>query len=289
MSDRGLVGAAVLSFLSCSVATAGQMPSASEVVAAERAFAADAQARGYVAAFKKYAAPEAIGFQPDVVNFQKSLENEPNEPADRTLKWWPVWAGIAQSGELGFTTGPYSSGEKRFGYYFTVWAKQDDGSWRWIYDGGARHDAKAPLGPETEPALLPTANAASGTAEKAWAEVGQRETALADAAARDAKAAYIAALSSDAHIMGSTAQPATDRDSRAAELERRSATIAFSALGGRASKAGDLVYTYGDANWVRDGEPGRGHYVRIWQKRSEGWVLVFDEILVVPPPKKPTP
>jgi hypothetical protein len=60
-------------------------------------------------------------------------------------------------------------------------------------------------------------------------------------------------------------------------------------LGGRASKAGDLVFTYGDAKWLRDGESRRGHYVRIWQSGAKGWQLVFDEILAVPPPKPAAP
>ena len=106
MFVRGLIAAVLLTGAVCGTAMAEQSPSPSEIVAAERAFAADAQARGFIAAFKRYAAPEGIDFGPDPENVQQSLANEPDEPANRSLKWWPVWAGIAQSGELGFTTGP---------------------------------------------------------------------------------------------------------------------------------------------------------------------------------------
>ena len=280
-----LAAIAAAAVLQIGPAVCAPAASPSEVVAAEREFAADAQARGYIAAFKKYAAPEAIGFQPDLVNFQQSLSNEPDEPANRSLKWWPVWAGIAQSGDLGFTTGPYTSGEQRFGSYFTVWAKQADGTWRWIFDGGPRSETKSSLGPNTDPAHLPAATASAGSAEAALAEVARSETTLAAAAAKDSKTAYLAVLSADAHIMGSPAQPAVGSSAHGAELNSRAAAIKFSPLGGRASKAGDLVYTYGDAAWVRDGNARRGHYVRIWQKRAENWALVFDEILAVPPPK----
>jgi ketosteroid isomerase-like protein len=256
-----------------------------DVVAAEREFAADGQARGWIAAFKKYAAPDAIAFQPDPVNVQQSFKDQPDEPADRSLKWWPVWAGIARSGDLGFTTGPYTAGEGRFGHYFTVWAKQPNGSWRWIYDGGPRNEAPSPLGPETEPVHLPVSTAASGSADKAWAEVAEVETKFAAAAKQNSKAAYLVHLSADARIMGSPALPATTAPEHAAELDRRAASIEFGALGGRASRAGDLVYTYGDAKWQREGQARRGHYVRIWQKRGEGWKLVFDELLAVPSPR----
>lgn len=263
--------------------------SPNEVIAAERAFAADAQERGWIAAFKKFAARDAVVLQPDPVNAQASLASQPEEPADKSLNSWPVWAGIAQSGELGFTTGPYTVGDKAFGHYFTVWAKQVDGTWRWIFDGGPRNEAKSPLGPETEPMQLPTATASSGSADKAWGEVAKLEATLADAAKKDAKAAYLRSFASDARIMGSPAQPAAGRDAQGAELDRRAAMIAFSQLGGRASQAGDLVFTFGDAKWTRDGEPRRGHYVRIWQKCAGGWTIVFDEILGVPPQaKKPS-
>ena len=273
-----------LGFPSFFVSVAAEV-SPAEVIAAEREFAADAQARGFIAAFKKYAAPEAIGFQPDAVNVQQSLADQPDEPADRSLKWWPVWGGIAKSGDLGFTTGPYTSGEARFGHYFTVWAKQSEGTWRWIYDGGPRNAAKSLLGPDTTPAHLPMATASAGSADKAQADVGVLETALAAAARTNTKGAYVAVLADDSRIMGSPEQPATDATARGAELERRAAAIDFSPLGGRASKAGDLVFTYGDAKWQREGQAQRGHYVRIWQMRTGGWKLVFDEILGVPPPR----
>jgi ketosteroid isomerase-like protein len=130
------------------------------------------------------------------------------------------------------------------------------------------------------------ATAAAGSAAEAWAEVGEVEAKFAAAARQNARAAYLVHLSADARIMGSPAQPATTLAEHSAELDRRAASIAFSPLGGRASRAGDLVYTYGDATWTRDGEARRGHYVRIWQKRSEGWKLVFDELLGVPPAPK---
>jgi ketosteroid isomerase-like protein len=260
-------------------------PTPATLVAVEREFAADAQARGWIAAFKRYAAADAVWFQPDPINAQASLADEPDEPAVRTLKWWPVWAGIAKSGDLGFTMGPYTSGETRFGHFFTVWAKQRDGAWRWLYDGGPRNEVKSPLGPETEPAHFPVSTASSVPAEKSWSEVASIEVDLANAAHADSKAAYFAHLSEDARLMGSPAQPAIGRAALAAELDRRATSIAFAPLGGRASGAGDLVFTYGKATWVRDGVAGRGHYVRIWQKRGKRWLLAFDELLVVPPPK----
>jgi ketosteroid isomerase-like protein len=57
--------------------------------------------------------------------------------------------------------------------------------------------------------------------------------------------------------------------------------------GGAVSRAGDLAYTYGDAQWTREGTEVRGHYVRVWQRRGGGWKLIVDETTPVPPARKP--
>ena len=82
--------------------------------------------------------------------------------------------------------------------------------------------------------------------------------------------------------MGSPAQPQADRAGQAAELARRPVQLNLSPQGGKASQAGDLVFTYGEARWSRDNQSRWGHYVRIWQMRESGWKIVFDEILGVP-------
>jgi hypothetical protein len=84
-------------------------------------------------------------------------------------------------------------------------------------------------------------------------------------------------LVGEARMQGSSLAPATTPDAVAKELATRAKGIDFSPLGGGASKAGDLAWTYGDARWTG----GRGHYVRIWQRRGGAWKIVFDQILPV--------
>jgi hypothetical protein len=45
-----------------------------------------------------------------------------------------------------------------------------------------------------------------------------------------------------------------------------------------------MVFTYGAAEWTSAGKPRRGHYVRIWQVREEGWRLAADILLPARPP-----
>ena len=255
------------------------------VVAAERAFAADGLELGVQASFLKNSAPEGIVFGPEPV-LAKAVFGEPR-PKGRALVWWPLWAGIARSGDLGFTTGPFTSDGKPGGYYFTVWAKQPDGSWKWLFDGGPPSDQAdaAPQGSEVAYAGLSAKQA--GSPAKAMDQVMKAEIALHAAAKTDVKAAFLAAVAEDGRIVGSKAKPPVTRADLEAELATRPTSVAFSALGGQASSAGDLAWTYGVAKWTKDGAEQRGHYVRIWRNDRPGWRLLFDELLPAPALKTP--
>jgi ketosteroid isomerase-like protein len=278
-----MIAAFALSLLVPTAAHAAPAGDPAQVVAAERAFAADGLALGVKESFLKHSAPTGIVLNPEPQLAQAVYGAA--KPSATKLVWWPLWAGVARSGDLGFTTGPFTVNDKPGAWYFTVWAKQDDGSWKWLFDGGAPSDtAGAPPQGATVAYAKPSVRAA-GSPAKAMTEVTKAETALALAAQTDAKAAFLAAVADDGRIVGSKAKPPTTRAELEAELASRPAAIRFSPLGGQASTAGDLAWTYGAAQWTRDGQDRRGHYVRIWRNDAQGWRLLFDELL--PSPDKP--
>lgn len=254
------------------------------VVAAERAFAADGLALGIKQSFLKHSSMEAILFAPDPVKAHDLYGSRPDRP-NPPLVWWPVWAGLAASGDLGFTSGPATFDGKPAGYYFTVWRRQADGDWKWVYDGGTSSDITGAPGPDAAPATLAPATGEAQPTDVAWIGVREAEAGLAQAAQRDATAAYRAALAPDARIQGSPAAPAATPQAVAAELATRAPRIAFAHQGGEVSGAGDLAWTWGDARWTAGSGAARGHYVRIWRHDREGWRLVFDQILEAPPAK----
>lgn len=256
------------------------------VVAAERAFAADGLALGVQAAFLKHAAPEGVVLNPEPV-LAHAVYGEPR-PKGPPLVWWPLWAGISRSGDLGFTTGPYTYDGRPQAWYFTVWARQRDGGWKWLFDGGPASDMTGAAPKDSAVAYARLADRQAGSPGKAMAQVTAAEAALHAGAARDLKAAFLAVAADDSRIVGSRAAPPTTRAELEAELDRRPAKITYAPLGGQASDAGDLAWTYGAARWTaRDGSSQRGHYVRIWRNDRAGWRLLFDELLPAPPLKAP--
>ena len=254
-----------------------------EVVEAERAFARAASSEGINAAFLHYSAPDALVFQPEPRSAKAALAANPIPPG--TLEWWPVYAGIAASGDLGFTTGPFvaGSGERRgHGWFFTIWRRQADGSWRWVLDHGPPTREAAPYGPGTPVAALPAGRRSAR--RKAFAGVQAAEAELAAALAADARAALPRFLAADGRLMRVGPQPAVGAAAWAPLLAAGPERIATSPLGGAASAAGDLAFTYGDARWRKGEAEATGHYVRIWQRRSGGWKLIVDNLIANPPP-----
>ena len=253
------------------------------VVATERAFAEEGLRFGIKQSFLDYAAPDGIVFAPDPVNARQRFSARKDDKGDPALVWWPLWAGIARSGDVGFTTGPYTYGGQPGGYYFTVWKKQRDGAWKWVLDAGPDSDMTGAVPQGSAPSYLVLSTAKGSNSRGAWRDVRRAETGLARAAAKAVFGAYLAVLAPEARVVGSHAAPVDNRAGQIAELERRAYRIKFAPLGGGVSKAGDLAWTYGDARWTDHAKPVRGHYVRIWQLRSRGWSLVFDELLPVSP------
>jgi ketosteroid isomerase-like protein len=253
------------------------------VIAAERAFAARAAEAGVARSFMDFMAPDAIVFSPDPKPAREVYGNRPSKPPSEggaLLAWWPNLAGISRSGDLGFTTGPAEVNDKRSVHYFTVWKKQADGAWKWLYDGGAESDPSHAPGSDAPVTLMAEGDARPLAQAAAFAQVQAAEIKLTKAAAADSQGAYGPQLAADARVQGSPLPPATTPAAVAAELATRARAIAFTPLGGEASRAGDLAWTYGDAKWA----DGRGHYVRVWRRSGGAWRIVFDQILAVPTP-----
>jgi ketosteroid isomerase-like protein len=106
--------------------------------------AADHGSQGYMS----YYADDAV----EVPNGEAFLQGKENiaktmgflDQPDNHLTWAPVGAGIAASGDLGYTYGTYEFSSKdkdgkpvvNKGKYATIWKKQKDGSWKVAMDMG---------------------------------------------------------------------------------------------------------------------------------------------------------
>lgn len=247
---------------------------AEEVAAAERAFAADALERGVGPSFVTWAAPDGIVLEPDPANAREVYARRPVKPDAPKLRWWPVHAAAARSGDLAFDTGPWVYGENEaHGWFFTVWKRQADGSWKWVLDHG--YDGATTFAKDAQ-----VSYAGSGApGPSAFSQVQGAEATLANAMAQGRVAkAYADRLSPDAWIGGLEPGPVSSSAGIAGALARRPQAIETEPLGGGASRAGDLAYTFGKARWVADGKPVEARYVRVWRREGRAWRILFDMI-----------
>ena len=114
-------------------ATRNSYANPSAVIAAELAFARDAATRGQWTAFAQFAAPDAVMFVPQMVWAQQWLKGRANPAV--AVKWQPheVWSSC--DGSLVISRGAWQD-QKAFGYFTTIWQRQFDGSYKWVFDHG---------------------------------------------------------------------------------------------------------------------------------------------------------
>jgi ketosteroid isomerase-like protein len=257
-----------------------------QIVATERAFAADTAKRGAAYSFRAFVAPVAVGLLPDsktnvvaLIDARQRIESRPLPPQPRNMaiRWWPAFAGASAAGDLGFTTGPVIFPKKdSYGFVFTVWERQPDGGWKFHFDGGPSTDGPSALREQMPVRVVRSVPARGASAARALAEVARIETRLATV---KSAAPYAPFLIADSVLMGSGGQPAIGPKAASGEVARRGGSITFSSLGARAARSGDLVFTYGTA--VTDGTRPGG-YTRLWMRQKKGWRLIVEQVQSAP-------
>jgi ketosteroid isomerase-like protein len=118
-----------------------------EILEVEADFAAMAAIDGIAAAFLYFAAEDAALMRNDQLfigreKLEELFANGTSPPHDETLSWIPDFVDVSASGDLAYTYGSYtysytdSTGApvEQSGIFHTVWKRQADGSWRFVWD-----------------------------------------------------------------------------------------------------------------------------------------------------------
>ncbi len=114
-----------------------------QMIDAERAFAARALVVGWKQAFLEYFADDAVGFEGGPGLAKEQIRKNPDPPSDLQLLWEPRYGDVAASGDLGYLTGPVrnirtsrDNGRPRHSTYASIWKRQRDGSFKVVMDFG---------------------------------------------------------------------------------------------------------------------------------------------------------
>lgn len=296
LSRFGFAGAVLL--LGACAATPAATPDAAreQLFDVERSFARASTERGIRASFLEYFAQDGINFQPGPGSVRERLlaKPAPADPLALLLDWSPQAGAVALSGDLGYTTGPYSlrnqrdpSRPARYGYFFSVW-KRENGIWRVAVDAGVSTPA-APApealaggeGGAAKPGRPPVGSANPGRGKDALLALEQEPRSLDPEPA--AAPSYFELLANSVRVL---------RDDHYAVLGADAARKAFAASMRRVrwtpaaavvAASDDLGYTYGRYA-LMDGaaDEAHGYYVHLWQRDETGAWRIAVEVLLPP-------
>ncbi len=124
------------------------------LIETDRQFSKLSEEQGTAAAFFHYLATDGLalpftGHPRTKDDYAKAMHaaQSGDSPAG-VLTWEPDTADVAASGDLGYTWGKYTytfvdtTQAPSRGYYVTIWKKQADGSWRFVFDAGNQLEEK---------------------------------------------------------------------------------------------------------------------------------------------------
>ncbi len=259
---------------------------AAAIISAERDFASDATRTGWVEAFEKWSAPDAVLLGQGPEPASQFLANiDPANRKDTSLHWAPEFAGASAAGDFGFTAGPFNGDGSTFGYYLTVWRQQPDGEWRWLYNGGVDTKTPATIDPAFNVALIDPTSGGEGAADVAKTAIDILEAGLATSAASDAHVSLSSQFAANARMHRADTPPIIGDEAITKAIEAGPQTIDFKQLQSFAATGGDMVFTLGEARWKNDvlpdgtGTDAFGIYNRVWASTGDGWRIVFDQIV----------
>jgi ketosteroid isomerase-like protein len=259
------------------------------LIAAERAFAQMSLDKTTQEAFLSVLPEDGVLFRPGPVNARKLLLERPFA-ADMWLKWAPMLAYVAESGELGYTSGPFESGRRGEpprgkGYFVSIWRKDDSGAWKLIVDLGINSPAAIPVDSAAAVLSRQTPIEAGSTGGRNAAETLAEADNHVDGFLSDGRGStYAEMLSADVRVYRAGNEPFVGRTNASRWLAHPKG-VTWKSERAAVARSGDLGYTIGSY----DSKSDRGSYVRIWRSTPVGWKIVLDITSATPPQGSQSP
>ena len=266
-----------------------------KMVATERAFAKLSEDKGTREAFMAYIADDGILFRPTAVKGKQWMKDHPVPPSEKRplLSWYPAVAGIADGGDMGYTTGPWEfksdihdAAPVAWGNFLTVWKRQKDGSWKFAIDLGISNpkpdQAAAPWQLPSDYRPFESVGGFGPRPETHRQELLARDREFSKASATlGAGKAFVAFADSKVRMFRDGKAPMGKADAES-ELLMNPVLWTWEPAFADVSGSGDLGYTYGTYKIETNGKTVEtGNYLRIWQ----GWKVIYDVTNPLPPEK----
>jgi len=255
------------------------------MAATERAFAATALEIGVRDAFLTFFSDDSIsivagatGAAATTVPARADLAKRPlpKLPLAGKLMWEPFTGHVSSDGSLGWLTGGYVVMDQSTtqiaarGAYFSVWKRQDNGTWRvWLDEGIVLPDVWRDASPFRAAPEPDTGTTGSSTETL---DAVEREVAGGGEPWRGR-------LSAGVRLHRDGRMPFVGRDAVIDWARDAIASIRYTVVKSEPAKSGDLAVTLGgyDATTSPGASPEHGTWVRVWKRDVVGhWRIVYE-------------
>jgi len=236
------------------------------LINAEKSFAAFSVTHSTKEAFLKFLDSSGIVFdQGKPVNGFEFWNKREKRPG--ILNWSPQYAGISASGDLGFTSGPWTFQQTSKdtviarGQYTTVWHINKNGEWKFLVDLGVNHTQ---ANPDTSLTIFKKNSKVKEGDLKSLLKTEEKFIASGN----DPGYVYKKYLSPIAVLNRNDLPP------QYAQWNPDSfpQNIQYTINGSGIALSGDLGYVYGTT--IINGKTD--NYLRIWRKEKEGWKTALE-------------
>ena len=290
-----------LALATVTFSVSGQAPnpipeSLTQMIEAERAFAARALVIGWKDAFLEFFAPNAVGFaegKPGPARDQ--IAKNPDPPKDLQLIWEPRYGDVSASGEIGYLTGPVRNirasrdgGKPRHSNYASIWKRQRDGSFKVVMDVGINTPSAVPF-----PAgftRAPHDNRFTGDYDDSTPPLGTADELLNSVLKTSPVRAYRSRLADGVRFHRQNQMPVVGQAAATKWLASQRAVSSADSQFSEVARSGDIGYTWGTftiapTRTVTAEGRGRaqtvnlevGFYVRVWVRERNGqWKVALD-------------
>lgn len=254
------------------------------MVATEYQFAKRALQVGSRDAFLEFISDDGILFRPTPVNGKEFLQKQNSRPG--CLIWFPAYAFISKSGDLGCTTGPaefkrnMDSASIWYGNFCTVWQLQKDGKWKFLIDGGISNkkpvnEIKALEFDDKRTELLDYKNISTNTTDKQLIfDVDKKFNSLL--ANENVLEAYSDVINEETRLLREGGYPIIGTTDIMKYIAGYDNKYQFEITDGKISGAGDFGYVYGSLVVTGSKQPCKFNYIRIWRNDSGKWKIVIE-------------
>jgi ketosteroid isomerase-like protein len=278
--------AVVLMRIEGTVAQAHYSSALASLIETEKAFAAMSLKAGMKEAFLSYLAGDGILFRPSPVNGKQWWHERKQQSGTERLEWWPTFADVSWSGDVGYTSGPWIftpdanlDQPPRYGYFVSIWKKQKDGRWRVALDIGTinEHPEKVDntFSFPASHQITKSPKRVDMNAERRLILKLEKEFSIV-MESYGLNAAFKKYLASDGRMYRQGNPPVIGLDAVSSALASSDAKMNSTADVCVVSRSGDLAYTYGKYQSTQTPDAGSGYFVRIWKKYSGNWKIVLD-------------